>query len=112
MSTVGSGILAAAPRVSDTYVFSGNGRVPIAGFSKYKPQLDALMLAEAVKERGKAATIARPRCTICTAAAPPEWPRSIRQGRWAPGMRHMPRPGSPVYWNRARPRPWRPRAGL
>jgi ProQ/FINO family len=27
------------------------------------------------------------------------------------GMRNMPRPSSPGYWHRVRPRPWQPRAG-
>ena len=34
------------------YVFSTNGRTPVSGFSKIKRRLDALMLAEAEKERG------------------------------------------------------------
>ena len=51
-------ILASAPRVSGTYVFSTNGTTPISGFSKYKARFDVLMLAEAVKERGKGTTIA------------------------------------------------------
>jgi integrase len=51
-------ILGSAPRVSATYVFSTNSRTPISGFSKFKARLDALMLAEAIKERGKSAAIA------------------------------------------------------
>jgi integrase len=52
------GILNRAPRVSDTYVFSTNGRSPISGFSKYKARLDALMLEEAHKELGRKAIVA------------------------------------------------------
>ena len=51
-------ILGSVPRVSTTYVFSTNSRTPTSGFSKFKARLDALMLAEAIKERGKSAAIA------------------------------------------------------
>lgn len=51
-------ILNNVPKISDVFVFSTNGRSPISGFSKYKSRLDASMLAEARKERGKTATIA------------------------------------------------------
>ena len=44
-------ILAGAPKISDVYVFSTNGRTPISGFSKYKRRLDPLMLAQAAKEK-------------------------------------------------------------
>ena len=50
LSALARGILNHAPRVSDTHVFSTNGRSPISGFSKYKARLDALMLEQARKE--------------------------------------------------------------
>jgi integrase len=50
-------ILAAAPRVSERYVFSTDGIRPIAGFSKFKKRLDSLMLEEARKERGVEAKV-------------------------------------------------------
>jgi len=40
-------------RVSDKYVFSTNGTAPVSGFNKIKERLDAQMLAEAQKEKGK-----------------------------------------------------------
>jgi hypothetical protein len=45
-------IIDGVPRISNLYIFSTTGGTPISGFSKYKKRLDALMLAEARKERG------------------------------------------------------------
>jgi integrase len=42
---------------SNRLIFTTNGRTPISGFSKFKKRLDAIMLAEARKERGKEFTI-------------------------------------------------------
>ena len=52
------GILSTAPKISEVYVFSTNGRSPISGFSKYKARLDALMLEEARKEPGRKVVVA------------------------------------------------------
>ena len=52
LSALAREILAGAPKISDVYVFSTNGTTPISGFSKYKTRLDALMLAQATKEKG------------------------------------------------------------
>ena len=51
-------IIASVPRLSEEIVFSVVGSVPITNFDAYKTRLDALMMVEAVKERGREAVIA------------------------------------------------------
>jgi integrase len=55
LSPLARAIIAAVPRVEGErgFVFTLNGRTPLAGIAKCKKRLDAAMLAAARKERGK-----------------------------------------------------------
>src|SRR5690606_17373070 len=50
LSKLAQELIEAAPRVSDTFVFSTTGDTPVSGHYKMKSKLDELMLAEAKKD--------------------------------------------------------------
>ena len=74
LSALAREILAGAPKISDVYVFSTNGTTPISGFSKYKTRLDALMLAQAAKEKGEGSRRAVAAARSAANARQPAWP--------------------------------------
>jgi integrase len=53
LSATARDIIQGLPRLSDRYVFSTNGKTPISGFNRIKKSIDALMIAQAEKEKAE-----------------------------------------------------------